>query len=184
MLDARAALVVIDVQQAFDDPRWGRRNNPQAEANVARLLAAWRRTGRPVVHVKHDSREPASLLRPGEPGNAIKPEAAPLPGEPLLHKHVNSAFIGTDLEARLRAAGADTVVAVGLITNHCVSTTARMSGNLGFRTLVVSDACATFDMKAPGGRLIPAEEMHEVGLAELDGEFATVLDTDAVLALL
>ncbi|HJU82662.1 MAG TPA: cysteine hydrolase family protein [Holophagaceae bacterium] len=175
------ALLLIDVQRAFDDPRWGPRNNPGAEARIADLLQAFRAAGRPVVHVRHDSVEPGSTLRPGTPGNAFKPEAEPLPGEPVFGKSVNSAFIGTGLEAHLRERGIDALVIAGFITNHCVSTTARMAGNLGFRTTVVADACATFDFQDAQGSL-PAETMHRIGLAELRGEFAEVVDTQAVLA--
>ncbi|MGH9456103.1 MAG: cysteine hydrolase family protein [Thermoanaerobaculia bacterium] len=180
----KTALILIDIQQAFDDPRWGPRNNPDAERNAARLLDAWRRAGRPVFHVQHMSAEPDSPLRPGLPGNAIKEEVQPLDGEPLLHKSVNSAFIGTDLEQRLRAGGVDEIVTVGLTTNHCVSTTARMAGNLGFRTFVVSDATATFETTSPAGHRYTAEEMHDMGLAELSGEFATIVTTEELLARL
>lgn len=179
-----AALIVIDVQKGLDDPRWGSRNNPGAERNISRLLDDWRRAGRPIFHIQHMSKEPGSPLRPGQAGNAIKDEVRPLEGEPLLHKSVNSAFIGTDLEQRLRAGGIDEVVTVGLTTNHCVSTTARMAGNLGFRTFVVSDATATFEMTSPAGRHYTAEEMHDMGLAELSGEFATIVTTDELLARL
>src|SRR5690242_1668468 len=96
-----AVLLVIDVQKGMDDPRFGRRNNARAETNVARLLEAWRTTGRPIIHVQHDSPNPESAFRPGKPGNAIKPEAQPQAGEPVVHKNVSSAFIGTDLEQRL-----------------------------------------------------------------------------------
>jgi nicotinamidase-related amidase len=178
------ALVLIDVQQAFDDPSWGRRNNPAAEANIARLVADFRAAGRPIIHVKHDSTEPASTLRPDRPGNAFKPEAVPAAGEPLFAKTVNSAFIGTGLEAHLRERGITGLVVVGFITNHCVSTTARMAGNLGFHTTVVADACATFDFKDADGALIPAELMHRIGLAELRGEFATILTTEELLSAL
>ncbi len=177
------ALLLIDVQQAFDDPAWGPRNNPGAEANLLRLLAAFRAAGLPVVHVKHDSVELASTLRPERPGNALKPGFEPREGEPLFGKSVNSAFIGTGLEAWLRDRGITGLVVGGFITNHCVSTSARMAGNLGFRTAVVSDGCATFDFRDAGG-VIPAETMHRIGLAELQGEFAEVLSTEAVLARL
>jgi nicotinamidase-related amidase len=180
-LPETATLLLIDVQAGLDEPRFGPRNNPGAEANMARLLGAWRASGRPVVHVKHDSRHPESPLWPGQPGNAIKDVVAPLPGEPVLHKNVNSGFIGTDLEERLRRLGSEALAICGLTTNHCVSTTARMAGNLGFTTIVVSDATATHDGRTPDGRPIPAETMHEVGLAELHGEFATVVDTAALL---
>lgn len=180
-LPNNATLLLIDVQAGLDEPRYGRRNNPGAEANMARLLHAWRASGRPVIHVQHDSRQPESPLRPGLPGHAIKETVAPLPGEPVLHKNVNSGFIGTDLEERLRRIGSEALAVCGLTTNHCVSTTARMAGNLGFATIVVSDATATHDGRTPDGRLIPAETMHEVGLAELHGEFATVVDTAALL---
>lgn len=184
MLPADAALVIIDVQQGFDEPYWGPRNNPQAEGNIARLLAAWRRSGRPVVHVQHLSTTPGSPLRPGQPGNEIKPEVRPGPGEPVFGKQVNSAFIGTELESYLRQAGYQTLVMTGLTTNHCVSTTTRMAGNLGFRTYVVSDATATFDRRDHAGRLFTAEEVHAVSLASLHEEFATVLSTEEVLAAL
>ena len=178
-----AALILIDVQKGFDDPRMGKRNNPGAEKNIARLLEEWRSTGRPIIHVRHDSVEPGSVLRPENPGNQIKPEAQPKDGEPVLGKHVNSAFIGTDLEQRLRNAGHDTVVCVGLTTDHCVSTTARMAANLGFKTVVVADATAAFDRQSYDGSVVPAAEIYRGALASLHGEFAEVTTTEAVLNL-
>jgi nicotinamidase-related amidase len=175
-------LIVIDVQKGFDDPVWGRRNNPDAEGNIGLLLDAWRRTGRPVIHVRHDSTNALSPLRPGRPGNDLKEIVRPVRGEPVLGKEVNSAFIGTDLEQRLRRSGSDAVVLVGLTTNHCVSTTARMAANLGFDVRVVCDATATFDMQSPFGTLVSADVMHEIGLTELHREFATIVDTEAAIA--
>lgn len=183
-LPATTALVIVDVQQGFDQPSWGNRNNPQAEQNIARLLAAWRRTGRPVVHIQHLSASPSSPLRPGQPGSDFKHEVAPLPGERVFQKQVNSAFIGTGLEAYLCHAGYDTLVMTGLTTNHCVSTTTRMAGNLGFRTYLVSDATATFDRQDHEGRRFDAEQVHAVSLANLHEEFATVLSTEQALAAL
>lgn len=175
------ALLIIDVQEGLDDPALGQRNNPDAEANMARLLAAWRARGRPVYHVQHMSVNPHSPLRPELPGNAIKRIVAPQGNEPVIQKSVNSAFVGTDLEARLRAAGIKSVVVVGLTTPHCVSTTARTASDLGFRTIVVSDATASHDRTGYDGTYYPAETVHVLSLVSLQDEFATIVTTDQVL---
>lgn len=180
-LSVQTALIIIDVQRGFDEPGLGRRNNPEAEANIAKLLSAWRNASRPIYHVQHLSREPNSPLRPDQPGVEIKPEVAPAAGEPLIQKHVNSAFIGTDLEQQLRDAGIDSVVIVGLTTNHCVSTTARMAGNLGFTTYVVDDATATFDRVGHDGVEYSADQVHRLSLANLHGEFATIVHTSELI---
>jgi len=177
-----STLLVVDLQEGFDAPSWGRRNNPHLEERVADLLRVWRGTGRPVVHVRHMSTDPSSPLRPGQPGNAFKPETAPVAGEAVIEKSVNSAFIGTSLEIDLRRAGCRGLIIVGLTTNHCVSTTARTAGNLGFVTSVVSDATATFDRVGPDGIEYRAELIHAMALSDLHGEFATVVDTAAVVA--
>ncbi|GAC1445820.1 MAG: cysteine hydrolase family protein [Chloroflexota bacterium] len=175
------ALIVVDVQQGFDEEYWGVRNNPQAEENIARLLSAWRRTCRPIFHIKHDSRNPKSPLHPRSLGNEIKSAVQPQGDEPLLSKSVNSAFIGTGLAERLHSAGVQSVVITGLTTNHCCETTARMAGNLGFETYFVWDATATFDRTGPDGRWYSADDLQSVTLANLNGEFATIITTDAVL---
>lgn len=180
VIDRDAVLLCIDLQQGFD--QFGSRNNPALEANLGALQAAWRKAGRPLWHVRHDSVEPASVFRPGLPGNAFKPETAPRQGEPIIPKSVHSAFIGTDLEDRLQAAGSETLVLCGIQTNYCVATTARMAGNLGYRTFVVGDACATFPQKLLTGKVVDAETAHELALAELHGEFATVVSASDVLA--
>jgi nicotinamidase-related amidase len=174
-------LLMIDLQQGFDDKRWGPRNNPLLEARASELLHAWRAAGRPVVHVRHMSEEPASPLRPGQRGNEFKPETAPIKGEMVVEKRVNSAFIGTSLEDSLRRGGCRALVIAGLTTNHCVSTTARMTGNLGFQTWVVSDATATFDRVGPDGIAHSAADVHSMALSDLHGEFATVVDTATII---
>jgi nicotinamidase-related amidase len=134
------------VQKAWDDPRLKvSRNNPDAEPRMAELLAVWRRTGRSVIQVRHDSRFPNSLFRRGKRRNEINDEVKPTAGEPVISKNVNSAFIGTDLEERLRRAEINEGVITGIITDHGVSTTARMAGNPGVETFVVSDATAAHD---------------------------------------
>jgi nicotinamidase-related amidase len=178
------ALLLVDVQQGLDDPRWGARNNPQAEQRIADLLAAWRAAGRPVIHVQHLSLRPQSPLRADAPGHAFKVEALPMADEPVFRKHVNSAFIGTDLEAYLRANGIESLVVVGITTDHCVSSTARMAGNLGFAVTVVEDATATFERHGPDGTHLSADLMHRAALASLHGEFATVRSARDVLAAL
>lgn len=175
------ALILIDVQVGLDEPKYGERSNPDAEKNMARLLAAWREKGRPILHVKHNSTSPHSPLRPELPGNAIKPIVAPQGDEPVITKSVNNAFVGTDLEDRLRRAGIESVVIVGMTTEHCVSTTARMAGDLGFRTVVVADATAANEHTGYDGTRYSADAVHRLSLVSLQDEFATILTTDAVL---
>ncbi len=178
MLPVSATLLVIDVQHGFQDPSWGLRNNPDAEANIARLVAAWRRDGRPIRHVHHSSRSPTGHFFLGTVGHRPKPEAVPASDEPIYLKEVNSAFIGTTLEEDLRSGGVDTVVIVGLTTNHCVSTTARMAGNLGFITYVIADATAAFDRAALDGKTRPAIDVHLAALSDLSEEFAMIILTE------
>lgn len=181
LIGDRTALILIDVQDGLDEPRLGRRNNPDAEANMARLLALWREKQWPIFHVQHMSTEPNSPLRPELPGNAIKRIVAPAGDEPVLRKTVNNAFVGTDLEQRLRTQGIQSVVFVGLTTDHCVSSTVRMASDLGFTAFVVGDATATHDRTGHDGAHYSAETMHAVSLASLRGEFATIVTTGQLL---
>ncbi|MET0686573.1 MAG: cysteine hydrolase family protein [Solirubrobacteraceae bacterium] len=178
----RTALVVVDVQRAFEDAAyWGRRNNPACEANVARLIAAWREADAPIVFVRHDSDEEVSPLRPDHPGNAFKPEVT---GEPdlLVSKQVNSAFHGEpDLAAWLRGEDLDGIAICGITTNHCCETTARVGANVGFDVLFVLDATHTFDREGPDGTVMTADELARATATSLHGEFAQVVDTADVI---
>jgi nicotinamidase-related amidase len=177
------ALIVVDVQKAFDE--WEaagrRRNNPHAVARIGELLAAFRAKGALVVHIRHASRRPNSRFAADRPGHAVKDEAREHAGEPVIVKQVNSSFIGTDLERRLREKGIEHLVIVGATTNHCVETTARMAGNLGFDTKLARDATWTFDLAGIDGDPIPAERVHAMTLANLQGEFAEIVTSGDVI---
>lgn len=184
LISAKPALLLVDIQKGLDDEAYygGNRNNPDAEVNAQRILVRWRALGLPIFHVQHSSQNPASPLHKSNPGFAIKDEVKPVPGEPVLVKNVNSAFIGTGLKERLDQADIKTVVIVGLTTNHCVSTTARMAGNYGYQTILVADATATFDRVGINGEKYDAETMHLTSLASLNDEFAEVVNTETLVA--
>jgi nicotinamidase-related amidase len=180
------ALIVVDVQRAFDE--WEaagkRRNNPDAVARIVDLLAAFRASGAPIFHTRHEGTKPNSTFLPSRTGYAVKDEARELAGEVVIVKRVNSAFIGTDLEARLRADNIATLVICGATTNHCVETTTRMAGNLGFDARLVRDATWTFDRVGPDGDTHSAESIHAMTLSNLNGEFARIVTTSDVISSL
>jgi nicotinamidase-related amidase len=178
---SRYALVVVDAQKGFDDPSWGPRNNPDCDANIAALVQHWHVHGRPVVHVRHDSGNPASPLHPGSPGNALK-DYLDDPPDLLVTKSVNSSFHGSpDLHAWLVDRGLDGIVVCGITTNHCCDTTARVGGNLGHDVLFAVDATHTFDRTGPDGATLTADELTRATAANLHEEFATVVVTGELL---
>lgn len=181
MDNEQLALLLIDIQQGMDDPYWGPRNNPDAEANAAKVLHAFREASLPVLHVHHCSTRPQSPLYPDKPGVAVKQEVAPLDSEPVFTKTVNSAFIGTPLQSWLEEHNINRVVIAGLTTNHCVDTSTRMAGNLGFNPILIGDACATNDRVGPDGRVWDADTIHAISLTNLHDEFATIMTTDEVI---
>ena len=186
-LPSRTPLILIDLQYAIDDPRWaaeGPPNNPRAEVAAAALLARWRSAGWPVIHVRHDSTEPNSTYRPGQPGNDFKRETAPKPGETVVAKRVNSAFIGTNLHHHLQDLAAGTLVMLGVITNNSLEASVRNAGNLGYTVLLPEDCCFTFAKRDLRGKVWPAEDVHALSLANLDGEYATVTNSAELLAAL
>ena len=183
-----SALLLIDVQVGVDVlSHWGgsngRRNNPDAEAKMSQLLAAWRNAKLQVAFTRHDSRELASPLKFSLPTGAQKPGFEPAAGEIVVEKDVNSGFIGTDLEIQLRRAKISRLAIVGFFTNFCVETTTRMSGNLGFDTYLIEDCCSTSNRIGPDGIDRDPELVHAMTVANLHGEFCTAIKFADALGL-
>ena len=177
------ALLVIDVQMAFVARRdagfvWG---NPDADSSIATLLQAFRAENLPVIHVHHHDPNPGDSFHADQPGSAVQPVAAPLPGEAVFIKQGSSGFIGTGLAEHLGAEGITGLVIVGGAANYCVESTARMAGNLGYATTVVGDALINFRQKLRDGREMAAADVLALTLANLDGEFAHIASVNEIL---
>ena len=181
--ERKPALLLIDIQKGFEDEDYwgGNRNNKDAEIKSGQILNQWRALNLPVFHIRHSSQNPNSKLHASHKGFEIHDSVKPISGEPVITKNVNSAFIGTDLKEQLDEQGINTLVIVGLTTNHCVSTTTRMAGNYGYHTILISDATATFDRMGINGEKYSSEIIHLATLANLKDEFAEILDTDQLL---
>ncbi|MGR3885702.1 cysteine hydrolase family protein [Pseudomonas sp. 1152_12] len=182
-LATNAALVIIDMQRGMNDPKLGRRNNPDAERHIQQLLNAWRQSQRPVIHVRHISRTPGSVFWPGQPGCEFQQALAPLKHEHVVEKNVPDAFAATGLERWLHMRSIKQLVIAGVITNNSVESTARSGGNLGFDVIVAGDACYTFDQTDLSGQLWPAEHVHALSLSNLAMDYARVVDTAQLLAV-
>lgn len=183
------ALLLIDVQKGVNVlSHWGgptgRRNNPQADDNMRAMLKAWRSAGRTVIFTRHDSREPDSPLKLAlSTGDQIEGFET-VESDIVIEKDVNSAFVGTALELRLRQRGCTRLVVAGYFTNFCVETSVRMAGNMGYDTYLVPEACATCNHIGPDGTDHDPELLHQVSVANLHGEFCTAISTEDALRLL
>ncbi|WP_447928639.1 cysteine hydrolase family protein [Vreelandella sp. EE27] len=180
-MHALPALLIIDMQRGMQDPAVGERNNPQAEANIQRLLGVWRKAGAPIVHVRHISRSPSSPFWPGQPGAEFQPTLEPLASEHVVEKNVPDAFIHSGLERWLRVRDIQRLVIVGVSTSNSVEATARTAGNLGFAVQVVADATFTFAKRDFAGTQRSAHDVHSMSLANLEGEYATIKSVEDIL---
>ena len=173
------ALLLVDIQKAFLEKDYPGliRNNEHAEFICGKILKKWRTLDLPIIHVRHSSTNPESKLHKSRPGFEFNDYVTPLETEMVLTKEVNSAFIGTNLENILIKSHIDTLVIVGMTTNHCISTTVRMSGNLGFDTYLISDSTACYNTKGLNGEIIDCNTIYNSSLASLQEEFATVIDS-------
>lgn len=186
LLNKNSALLLVDIQKAFLEKDYPGiiRNNEDAEFICGKILKKWRTLDLPVIHVRHSSTNPESKLHKSKPGFEFNDYVIPLKTEMVLTKKVNSAFIGTDLEDILFKRNINTLVIVGMTTNHCISTTVRMSGNLGFNTYLISDSTACYNAKAMNGEVIDCNTIYNATLASLQEEFATVIDSKELFEIL
>ena len=186
LLNKNSALLLVDIQKAFLEKDYPGiiRNNEDAEFICGKILKKWRTLNLPVIHVRHSSTNPESKLHKSKPGFEFNDYVIPLKTEMVLTKKVNSAFIGTNLEDILFKRNINTLVIVGMTTNHCISTTVRMSGNLGFNTYLISDSTACYNTKAMNGEVIDCNTIYNATLASLQEEFATVIDSKELFEIL
>ena len=180
----RTALLIIDMQEEMAARTLAGRDraNPEAEAHIADLLTLFRARGLPVIHVHHH--EPGTPFALGAPGAAPMDCARPAPGEKIFHKSTSSALSGTGLDAHLRREGIGRIVLVGAVAAFCVTSTTRMASDLGFQVVLPGDALVGFDIPAHDGGRIDAATVLRVTLSLLGADFARLVTTDQVRALL
>ena len=176
----KAGLIIVDVQKAFDEIEMNgiKRNNPQAIYNIVSLISMFRLLGGKIIHIRHASLDPTSPFQEDRAGFVVKEEAKEWPGETVIKKHVNSSFIGTNLEGVLKKEDISSLIIIGATTNHCVETTARMAGNMGYATWLISDATWTYDRVGVDGKIIRAEDIHYMTLSNCSGEFCQIMTTE------
>ncbi|HEY5791628.1 MAG TPA: cysteine hydrolase family protein [Gammaproteobacteria bacterium] len=169
------ALLLVDLQNDYF--RGGALELVGSDAAVgqaARLLAAWRAAGRPVVHVRHLSLRPgATFFLPGTPGAEIHPGVHPEAGEPVVEKHFPNSFRDTELQQTLQGRGVEALVICGAMSHMCIDATTRAAFDLGYRCSVAADACATRDLEF-AGRRVAAADVHAAFMAALAAPYARV----------
>jgi len=183
-LTEKTSLIVVDVQKAIDDPAMGERNNPQAEENIEKILKKWRKSNRPLFHIRHISKREDSVYHKNSAGAEIKEFAKPQKNEPLITKHFQSAFVKTNLEEKIKDKGIDTLVIVGFLTDQCVASTSEVANNAGYNVFLVSDATATIDCVGYNGKLYKAEDIHNIILGSLKRDSVNIIETKNLLNLI
>jgi nicotinamidase-related amidase len=178
------ALLLIDIQKDyFSGGKYPLVDPLPAAQKAYMLLQCFREHGGHHVHIQHISTEPsAAFFIRGDSGSDIHDAVAHFEGEPIVYKHFPNAFRETNLLEILQGWGTERLIITGMMTHMCVDATARAAADLGFKTIIAEDACATRDLTF-GGTTIPADHVHKAFLAALKS-YGQVMKADEVIALL
>lgn len=176
-----SALIIVDAQNTYRDGIMALDGIEAALDRCAELLARARALGIPVIHIQHDAGVGTPYDIRAAVG-AIADKVAPREGEPVIVKHYPNAFVGTDLDARLKALAPSQVVVAGFMTHMCINSTARGAFSLGHRVAVAADTTATRPLPSLEGGVVAAAEVQTVALAALADLFAAVVPRQADIA--
>lgn len=144
------ALLVIDIQDFyFPGGKMALSEPEKAAGNAALLLARFREKKLPVIHIRHNS----------EPGGKINEIVKPLETEKVITKNEINSFKGTSLNDYLKNLSVDTLVICGMQTHMCVEAAVRAGADLGYKVILVHDACATRDLIWEN-KTVKAQDVH------------------------
>ncbi len=167
----KTALLIIDVQEFYFPGGRMQLENPEvAGMNAGLLLDHFRKYKMPVYHVRHNF----------EPGGNIHPFVKPQSNEAVISKDQVNAFAGTGLLEMMLKDSVEQLVICGMQTHMCVEAAVRAAHDNGFTCLLASDACATRSLQYEE-HIIPAKYVHYSTLNTLQGSYARVLTTDAII---
>jgi nicotinamidase-related amidase len=176
---AEAVLVVIDAQREYVNGALALPQIQPALDEIERLLGRARAASTPIIHIVHHGK-PGGAFAPGSDGAEIAPQAAPAPGEPVVHKRLPNAFASTDLADRVAALKRPSILVVGFMTHMCVEATARAAIDLGLKATVIASATATRDLPDPlTGATVTAAEVQRNALAAMADRFATIVPSSS-----
>ncbi|KAH7370912.1 Isochorismatase-like protein [Rhexocercosporidium sp. MPI-PUGE-AT-0058] len=180
-------LLLIDIQHGLVEgpASWGPRSTPKFTENVAHLLQVWRSKSWPILHVHHDSTEPDNPISSKFPETyAPHSSAAPEEGERTFIKNVGSPFVATELPDAIESYGDRRIIVVGMDGSECINSTTRHGADLGYRIVVVADACASYGMADwITGQQRDAEETHRAAMGMLKS-YAHVTSTENLMKTL
>jgi len=176
-----AAIVLIDIQNEYLEGPIALPDAKPAVAAAQRLLDLARRANAPIFHIAHRGRAGGLFDREGRRGQIVD-ALAPLAGEAIVEKALPNSFADTNLHALLSATGRKNLIMAGFMTHMCVSSTARVAVDLGYRVTIDASACATRDLPGIGGEVVPARTLHTVALTELADRFAIIASGSQELA--
>lgn len=171
-----SALILIDCQNTYRRGVMQLTGVEDALAEARKLLELARQNDVPVFHIRHDGGEGSPYDLTDDLG-AISEEVAPVGDEPVITKHVPNSFVGTDLDAQLKALGIKNIVLAGFMTHMCINSTAHGGFNLGYAPTVVASATATRPLATAGGRVLSAQDVHDGALASTRDLYAAVVET-------
>lgn len=182
--DATMALVLIDVQEAIDDPCFGELSNPDYLLRLKDVLSIWRGRNWPVFHIKTNDPDISSPYHMVNVANAFKAEAQPQPGETVIEKETPCAFINTGFGSMLRMDGCEKMLVCGVATQHGVDATVRHAAALGFEVFVLEEATAATAVSDPTGKEWPASYVQRLSMGVLGEKYASVVTMADVFAAL
>lgn len=177
------ALLLVDIQNDyFPGGKMELEGSTQAGHNAGKILAYFRQKKLPRIHVQHVSAYPdAPFFVAGTPGVEIHDSVKPVEDEVVIQKHFPNSFRDTPLLDHLRTNNIDSLVIGGMMTNMCVDATVRAAVDYGFKSIVLSDACANRSLSYQALE-IPAQYVHAAFLASLSSIYGKILTVDEYIS--
>ena len=181
----KRALVIVDIQNDyFPGGKMELVGMEAASKKAQRVLELFRTKDIPIFHIQHISnRQGATFFLPGTDGAEIHESVTPKSGEPVIQKHFPNCFTATSLREQLNDLGVKEITFCGAMSHMCIDTSVRAAFDLGFRCILVSDACATRNLEF-GGITIEASQVHAAFMAALSAPFAHVIEAKKIESVL